>query len=87
VIENIWFESDDFLAGTELLVKAMRAGYTVSEYPTTLHVRTFGQSSIRIAKVTMLHLKFQWRLLLATLTRQDLNARPPQTSKLMKGQS
>jgi dolichol-phosphate mannosyltransferase len=67
VIENITFESNDFLAGTELLVKAMRAGYTVSEFPTTLHVRTFGQSSIKIARVTMLHIKFQLRLFKAVL--------------------
>jgi dolichol-phosphate mannosyltransferase len=67
VIDTITFESNDFLAGTELLVKAMRAGYTVSEFPTTLHVRTFGQSSIKIARVTMLHLKFQLRLLKAVL--------------------
>lgn len=71
VVEKVSFESNDFLAGTELLVKALRAGYTVSEFPTTLHVRTFGQSSIKIARVTMLHLKFQSRLLLATLTRSD----------------
>ncbi|MCB9449947.1 MAG: glycosyltransferase family 2 protein [Anaerolineaceae bacterium] len=87
VIEHITFESDDFLAGTELLVKAMRAGYTVSEFPTTLYVRTFGQSSIKIAKVTMLHLKFQSRLLVATLLGKDLNARPPQSSELAKGRS
>ncbi|NWG18489.1 MAG: glycosyltransferase family 2 protein [Chloroflexi bacterium] len=67
VVESVSFESDDFLAGTELLVKACRAGYTVSEFPTTLHVRTFGQSSIRIARVTMSHLKFQTRLLKSTL--------------------
>lgn len=67
VVETISFESNDFLAGTELLVKAMQAGYTVSEFPTTLHVRTFGQSSIKIAKVTSLHLKFQLKLLRDTL--------------------
>ncbi len=67
VVETVSFESDDFLAGTELLVKACRAGYSVSEFPTTLHVRTFGQSSIRIARVTLSHLKFQARLLKAAL--------------------
>lgn len=71
VVENISFESNDFLAGTEILVKAIRAGYTVSEFPTTLYVRTFGQSSIKLARVTMLHVKFQLRVLLATLTGND----------------
>jgi dolichol-phosphate mannosyltransferase len=76
VLENISFESNDFLAGTELLVKALRAGYRVSEFPTTLHVRTFGQSSIRIARVTKAHLKFQARLLKAMLTRNNSQLHP-----------
>jgi dolichol-phosphate mannosyltransferase len=63
VVETISFESNDFLAGTELLVKALQAGYRVSEFPTTLHVRTFGQSSIKVARVTRQHLKFQLRLI------------------------
>ncbi len=68
VTDAIQFESNDFLAGTELLVKAVLAGFRVAEYPTTLKVRTFGQSSIRIARVTLLHLRFQARLLWATIT-------------------
>ena len=84
VIENISFESNDFLAGTELLVKALRAGYRVSEFPTTLHVRTFGQSSIKIARVTKAHLKFQARLLKAMITGQDRQLQP---SALVKGNS
>lgn len=68
VIENIAFESSGFLANTELLVYALRAGYRVSEFPATLKVRTFGQSSIKIARVTRAHLRFQARLLWETLT-------------------
>ncbi len=71
VVETVTFESNDFLAGTELLVKAIQAGFRVTEFPTTLHVRTFGQSSIKIARVTRSHLKFQWRLL-----RQSLFGKP-----------
>lgn len=67
VVETVTFESNDFLAGTELLVNALQAGYRVTEFPTTLHVRTFGQSSIKIARVTKLHLKYQFRLLKNTL--------------------
>jgi dolichol-phosphate mannosyltransferase len=77
VIENVTFESDDFLAGTELLVNAIRAGYTVAEFPTTLHVRTFGQSSIKIARVTKAHLRFQARLLWASITRQPVKSAKP----------
>lgn len=67
VVETVTFESNDFLAGTEILVKAIQAGFRVTEFPTTLHVRTFGQSSIKIARVTRSHLKFQWRLLQQSL--------------------
>jgi dolichol-phosphate mannosyltransferase len=77
VIENVTFESNDFLAGTELLVKALQAGYMVSEFPTTLRVRTFGQSSLKIARVVKAHLKFQWRILRGTVTRT-----PPGAGKL-----
>jgi dolichol-phosphate mannosyltransferase len=68
VIEQATFDSNDFLAGTELLVNAMRAGFTVSEFPTTLSVRTFGQSSIKIARVTRAHLQFQFAIIRARLT-------------------
>ncbi len=78
VIENVTFESNDFLAGTELLVKALQAGYTVSEFPTTLRVRTFGQSSLKIARVTKAHLKFQMRILRNSITRTP----PPSAGKL-----
>lgn len=77
VIDTVTFESDDFLAGTELLVKAIHAGYKVAEFPTTLHVRTFGQSSIRIARVTKAHLKFQARLLWSSITRRPVNSHKP----------
>lgn len=77
VIEQVGFESDGFLAGTELLVNAIHAGFTVSEFPTILHVRTFGQSSIKIARVTKAHLKYQAHLLLNAITRHE-----PQGSSL-----
>lgn len=63
VIENVTFENEDFLSLTEFLINAIKAGYKVSEYPTTLHVRTFGQSSIKIYRVTKAHLRYQWNLL------------------------
>lgn len=77
VIENISFESDGFLAGTELLVYALKAGYRVTEFPTTLHVRTFGQSSIKIARVTKQHLKFQTRLLKEAIFGSPRSHRKP----------
>jgi dolichol-phosphate mannosyltransferase len=65
VVETVGFESEGFLAGTELLIKAIQAGYKVSEYPTVLHVRTFGQSSLKIYRVTKAHMKYQLQLLLS----------------------
>ena len=72
VIEKVGFESDGFLAGTELLIKAIQAGYSVSEFPTTLHVRTFGQSSLKIFRVTQAHMKYQMQLLLSGAPRHRL---------------
>ena len=63
VVDTVHFESNDFLALTEMLINAIKAGYKVSEYPTTLHVRTFGTSSIKIYRVTRAHLRYQWNLL------------------------
>jgi dolichol-phosphate mannosyltransferase len=78
VVKKISFQSDDFLAGTELLVNAYRQRYTVAEFPTTLHVRTFGQSSLKIARVTAAHLKFQTKILLAALTGKRHSIVTPQ---------
>jgi dolichol-phosphate mannosyltransferase len=72
VIKNVGFESEGFLAGTELLIKAIQAGYTVSEFPTTLHVRTFGQSSLKIYRVTKAHMKYQLQLLLSGAPRRRM---------------
>jgi len=67
VIEQITFESDGFLAGTELLVKAILHGFRAGEYPTTLHARVFGVSKAKIARTVRAHLKFQGSVLLHRL--------------------
>jgi dolichol-phosphate mannosyltransferase len=67
VIKNITFDSDGFLAGTELMVKAMLAGYRVGEYPTVLYRRTYGVSKAKIARTIAAHLRFQAKLLLHRL--------------------
>lgn len=63
VIAQTDFENNGFLFGTELMINAIRKGFKVKEYPTILNSRAFGQSSIRIAQVTMSHLKYQSNLL------------------------
>jgi dolichol-phosphate mannosyltransferase len=67
VIKSIQFESDGFLAGTEILVKAMLAGYQFSEYPAVLYSRVFGESKAKIMRTIKAHLRFQFRVLLHRL--------------------
>lgn len=64
VIENIPFQSDGFLAGTELLVKAMLRGYKVTEYPAVLYRRQYGVSKAKLMRTIVAHLRFQgWVLI------------------------
>lgn len=72
VIKAIAFKSDGFLAGTELLVKAVLAGYHVIEYPATLTVRTIGTSKIRLGQTILAHLRFQGEILLHRLSIRRL---------------
>lgn len=67
VTERVSFESDGFLAGTELLVKAMLMGYRVAEYPTVLHSRVAGVSKAKLVRTILAHLGFQARVLLSRL--------------------
>lgn len=67
VITRIPFESNGFLAGTELMVNAMLAGHKVAEYPTTLYSRAFGASKAKILRTIRAHLAFQGNVLLRRL--------------------
>ena len=67
VIDQIPFAADDFLGGTELMVKAMLKDYQVAEYPAALHRRMFGVSKAKLVKTIKSHLKFQTRLVLHRL--------------------
>ncbi|MBN1218146.1 MAG: glycosyltransferase family 2 protein [Anaerolineae bacterium] len=67
VIQNVPFESDGFLAGTELLVNGILLGYRAAEYPTILHSRVHGISKAKIARTIWAHLKFQGHILLRRL--------------------
>lgn len=67
VVERTAFESDGFLAGTELMVKGMLKGYKVAEYPTVLHRRVFGVSKAKLTRTILAHLEFQTRVLLHRL--------------------
>lgn len=67
VIKSVVFESDGYLAGTELMVKAILSGYRVIEFPTVLYRRMFGVSKAKIVRTIIAHLQFQARLLLHRL--------------------
>jgi dolichol-phosphate mannosyltransferase len=64
VVEQVSFSADGFLAGTELLVKAMLKGFRVAEYPSVLRSRVYGVSKARLARTIRSHLGFQWQILL-----------------------
>ncbi|BCX02935.1 MAG: glycosyl transferase [Candidatus Roseilinea sp.] len=90
VVDSVKFESNGFLAGTELMVKAMLMGYRVAEYPTVLYSRQHGISKAKLARIVRAHLSFQWKVLLHRLGVRPLverqsyvaavNARQAETS-------
>ena len=59
VIKQVVFKANDFLGGTELLVKALLKGYKADEVPEILYRRQYGESKARIARTIISHLKFQ----------------------------
>jgi dolichol-phosphate mannosyltransferase len=67
VIKDIQFEANDFLGGTELLVKALLKGYKAAEIPAVLHRRMYGVSKAKIAQTIMSHLRFQGWVLIQRL--------------------
>ena len=67
VVDQIHFAANDFLGGTELMVKAMLKGYKVDEFPAALHRRMFGVSKAKLLKTIKSHLTFQGRLVLHRL--------------------
>jgi len=75
VIEQITFESNGFLAGTELLVKAHLAGFTIAELPTTLYGREIGTSKAKLLRTIGAHLRFLSDVALGRLG--DSHARQP----------
>ena len=72
VVKRVTFASDGFLAGTELLVKAMLAGYRVAEHPAVLHRRAFGESKARLMRTVLAHLRFQGCVVLHRLGLRSL---------------
>jgi dolichol-phosphate mannosyltransferase len=64
VIESVDLKAEDFLANSEIMVKAVLLGFKVKEYPVILRSRKKGTSShMKILKTIMSHLKFQIKCL------------------------
>ncbi len=78
VVDNVPFESNGFLAGTEILVNGMLMGYKVAEYPAVLHSRAAGVSKAKIMRTIRAHLGYQWHIFLCRL-----NLAPRPQSKLL----
>ncbi|MFC1466939.1 MAG: glycosyltransferase family 2 protein [Candidatus Brachytrichaceae bacterium NZ_4S206] len=72
VVDSVKFESNGFLGGTELMVKAMLMGYRVAEYPTVLYSRQHGVSKAKLMRTIRAHLSFQWKVLLHRLKIHSL---------------
>jgi dolichol-phosphate mannosyltransferase len=72
VIETIIINSNGFLSGTELIVKAMLVGFQVKEFPATLYARAYGASKAKIIRTIWAHLRFQVQILLHHLRLKSL---------------
>ncbi len=70
VVENIPFQSNNFLATAEMLVYSLIKGYNVKEFPTTLTARKFGSSKMKLLSVIRSHQKFVFKLLKSKIKRE-----------------
>jgi dolichol-phosphate mannosyltransferase len=77
VVQDVAFESDGFLGGTELLVRAILQGRRVAEYPTVLNVRAHGASKARLLRTILAHVRFLGRVALHPLRVQPLSLGAP----------
>ncbi len=75
VVDSVAFSSPNFLATAEMLINALDKGYVVKEYPTTLRVREFGVSKMRLLKVMGSHAKYIFSLLPRAVARPFRSAK------------
>jgi dolichol-phosphate mannosyltransferase len=67
VLQTVPVRSDGFLAVAQLLAESILSGFAVAEYPTVLHVRRYGQSKAKVARIMRAHLRYMAGLLIARL--------------------
>jgi dolichol-phosphate mannosyltransferase len=66
-LEGIRLENKGFVGNTEMLWEIGRRGWRVLEVPSILNVREFGQSKMRIARVTLRHLRLMSKIVRSNL--------------------
>ena len=69
VLENIPFDSDGFVAVTELLMKALLSGYSAVEVPTVLRRRITGVSKMNVYRNVVSHLRLACSVMYWRITR------------------
>lgn len=65
VVHDVPIDSAGFLSCTEILMRALFAGYRIREFPVTLTARQHGDSKIPIIRTVLDHLRFMAKLRLA----------------------
>jgi dolichol-phosphate mannosyltransferase len=76
VLDNVATKANGYLMVAELLVGALRQGYSVAEYPAVLRVRRYGQSKAKVLRIMRAHLRFMATLLRDKLTRHTAVSQP-----------
>ncbi len=76
VLDLVQFSSPGYLAMAEILSEALLAGFRVAEFPTVLHVRKYGQSKAKVARILRDHLRFQAGLVPRAVMRKAAQLRP-----------
>lgn len=72
VIKNVQFKANDFLAVTELLIKARLQNYTIKELPATLTLRQHGFSKMKLLKTIKGHLTLVGKIITFKITGKEL---------------
>jgi hypothetical protein len=62
VFQELSIENNNFLAITEIKVKALRKNISFYEFPTTNFFRKFGQSKMKVFKNIAEHLVFMFKI-------------------------
>lgn len=70
VLDQVTYSSPGYLAMAEILAESLLLGFRVAEFPTVLHVRKYGQSKAKVARILRDHLQFQAGLLPRAIMRK-----------------